>query len=141
MAERHPDMFQPLLERHRALLAEAVGAHDGLVFEIVGDGLCVAFHTARDALDAALDGQRRLQAEPWEPAPVRVRMGLNTGPARPDMEGGRVALTSATRRWPGSSASCPPATAPRSCCRTARRHRSEATCPTASSSLTSASTG
>lgn len=88
LAERHPDVFQGLLDRHRALLSEAVHAHRGLVFEIVGDGLCVAFPTARDALDAALEGQRRLAAEAWDPAPVQVRMGLNTGPARAEDDGG-----------------------------------------------------
>ena len=31
-----------------------------------------------------------LHAEPWDPAPVRVRMGLNTGPARPEVEEERV---------------------------------------------------
>jgi len=38
------------------------------------------FHTAHDAIDAALDAQRALSAERWpEGASLRVRMGIHTG--------------------------------------------------------------
>jgi predicted ATPase len=56
--------------------------YDGYVFQIVGDAFCVAFHSASDALNAALHAQRLLQSEPWSPAPVRVRMGIHTGAAQ-----------------------------------------------------------
>ncbi len=79
--QAHPDAFPALLERHHAILREAMGAHDGFVFQIVGDAFCVAFDTAGDALSAAVDAQRRLLREPWAPAPHRVRMGINTGTA------------------------------------------------------------
>ena len=81
VAQSHPDAFPALLERHHAILREAVEAHDGFVFQIVGDAFCVAFDTARDALAASIDAQRRLLREPWAPAPLRVRMGINTGTA------------------------------------------------------------
>jgi predicted ATPase/class 3 adenylate cyclase len=90
LAQRHPDAFPALLDRHNALLRQAVEAHDGFVFQIVGDAFCVAFHTAGDAVGAALEAQRRLHEEPWAPATIRVRMGLNTGTARAETEGDRA---------------------------------------------------
>ena len=56
--------------------------HDGYVFQIVGDAFCVAFHSAGDALSAALRAQQVLQHESWSPAPVKVRMGIHTGAAK-----------------------------------------------------------
>jgi hypothetical protein len=35
--------------------------YKGYVFQIIGDAFCVAFHPASDALNAALDAQRKLQ--------------------------------------------------------------------------------
>ena len=90
LAQRHPDAFPALLERHHAILRQAVEGHDGFVFQIVGDAFCVAFHTAGDGLGAALDAQRLLLAEQWAPARIRVRMGLNTGTARAETEGDRA---------------------------------------------------
>jgi hypothetical protein len=41
--------------------------------------LAVAFHSALDALNAALNAQRLFQNEAWTPAPIKVRMGIHTG--------------------------------------------------------------
>src|SRR5207249_294319 len=52
----------------------------GYVFKTMGDAFCAAFSSARNALDAALDGQRALQAEQWgELGPIKARMALHTG--------------------------------------------------------------
>jgi class 3 adenylate cyclase len=59
-------------------------AYDGYVYQVVGDAFCVAFHSAGDALNAALRAQQLLQNEPWSPAPVKVRMGIHTGKAQPN---------------------------------------------------------
>jgi predicted ATPase len=56
--------------------------YHGYVFQIIGDAFCVAFHSASDALNAALNAQRLLQTESWSPAPVHVRMGIHTGTAQ-----------------------------------------------------------
>jgi predicted ATPase len=56
--------------------------YDGYVFQIIGDAFCVAFHSASDAMNAALHAQRLLQSESWSPAPVHVRMGIHTGMAQ-----------------------------------------------------------
>src|SRR5512136_2931355 len=82
LAQQFPAELPALLARHHAILHEAIAAHHGHVFQIVGDAFCAAFYTASDALKAALDAQRGLQHEAWNPAPVKVRMGLHTGAAQ-----------------------------------------------------------
>src|ERR671925_447574 len=82
LAQGYPDAMPALLARHNELLRKAVEAHNGFVFRIVGDSFSVAFHTASDALNAALDAQRLLQNESWGPAPIKVRMGIHTGTAQ-----------------------------------------------------------
>jgi predicted ATPase/class 3 adenylate cyclase len=82
LAQQFPDALPALLARHHAILREAIEAHHGYVFQIIGDAFCAAFHTANDALKAAFDAQRSLQHETWDPAPIKVRMGLHTGSAQ-----------------------------------------------------------
>ena len=65
-------------------------AYDGYVYQIVGDAFCVAFHSAGEALNAALRAQQLLQQEPWSPAPVRVRMGIHTGKAQPNQASAHI---------------------------------------------------
>lgn len=80
--QQYPQEMPLALARHHALLNEAIAAHGGRVFQIIGDAFCVAFDQAGNALAAALAGQRALFAEPWGAiGPLRVRMGLHTGPA------------------------------------------------------------
>jgi predicted ATPase/class 3 adenylate cyclase len=82
LAQQYPAALPTLLARHHAILREAIEAHHGHVFQIVGDAFCAAFSTASDALNAALDAQRGLQHEAWQPALIKVRMGLHTGAAQ-----------------------------------------------------------
>src|SRR5512136_1944759 len=82
LAQQFPADLPALLARHHAILHQAIQAHNGHVFQIIGDAFCAAFHTASDALQAALDAQRGLQHEAWNPIPVKVRMGLHTGAAQ-----------------------------------------------------------
>ncbi len=82
LAQRYPAEMPALLARHHAILREAIETHHGHVFQIIGDAFCAAFPTANDALNAALDAQRGLQHEAWQPAPIKVRMGLHTGSAQ-----------------------------------------------------------
>jgi class 3 adenylate cyclase len=71
------------LARHDPLLRQIIEAHSGHVFKTVGDQCCAAFATAPDALAAALNAQRALQAEPWgEVGRLTVRMALHTGAAQ-----------------------------------------------------------
>jgi len=82
LAQEHPDEMPELLARHNAILTQSIAKVHGFIFRIVGDAFCAAFNTGSDALLAALEAQRRLQNEPWSPAPIRVRMGIHTGSAQ-----------------------------------------------------------
>ncbi|RPI78991.1 MAG: adenylate/guanylate cyclase domain-containing protein, partial [Chloroflexi bacterium] len=82
LAQNYPDEINLLLERHHAILRQAIESRNGHVFRIVGDAFASAFHTIGDAVEAALEAQRRLQREAWHPTPVKVRMGIHTGAAQ-----------------------------------------------------------
>ena len=82
LSQQHPGAMPALLARHHEILNQAIDAHHGYVFQIVGDSFAVAFHSASDALHAALDAQRNLHGEAWTPAPIKVRMGIHTGAAQ-----------------------------------------------------------
>ena len=80
--QEHPHAMQTSLARHHAILRQAIKAHNGHVFQIIGDAFCAAFGQAPDALAAALNAQRALHAEIWKKTgPLRVRMGLHSGVA------------------------------------------------------------
>jgi predicted ATPase/class 3 adenylate cyclase len=101
LAREHRDAWETLRSRHHALLHPAMLVHNGHVFQIIGDGFCVAFHTAGEALEAAVTAQRALQVEDWGGTPIRVRMGINTGAARigdsADGSGGYTGYTTLAR--------------------------------------------
>jgi predicted ATPase/class 3 adenylate cyclase len=77
--ELHPEAMTQVLARHDAILRDAIELHGGHVVKTTGDGIHAAFATAHDAVVAAIDGQRVLIDERWEPEPLRVRMGIHTG--------------------------------------------------------------
>lgn len=78
--QEHPAAMPRVVPQHDALLRAAIEAHGGIVFRNVGDGACAAFVQAPDALRAAIDAQRALQAEPWEEGiALRVRMAIHSG--------------------------------------------------------------
>jgi predicted ATPase/class 3 adenylate cyclase len=81
LAQQYPDQWEALRERHHAILQAAMDAHHGYVFQIIGDAFCVAFHTATDALHAAVKSQMDLWNQSWDTAPIKVRMGIHTGKA------------------------------------------------------------
>ena len=81
LAQGHPDKWESLQQRHHAILQSMIEAHNGFVFQIIGDAFCAAFHTASDGLNTAIEAQQKLQTENWEETPVKVRMGLHTGSA------------------------------------------------------------
>lgn len=82
LAQEYPDEMPVLLARHNEILHQSIEAHNGYVFQIVGDSFSAAFHSASDALNAALNAQRGLQNESWTPAPIKVRMGIHAGAAQ-----------------------------------------------------------
>jgi predicted ATPase/class 3 adenylate cyclase len=101
LAQQFPAELPILLARHHAIMHQAIQAHNGHVFQIAGDAFCAAFYTASDALRAALDAQRALQHEVWNPAPIKVRMGIHAGSAQAgaieERAGGYVGYLTLTR--------------------------------------------
>ena len=80
--ERFPVDMGPALARHDELLRTEIESHQGFVFKTVGDAFCAAFPSPQDCLEAALGAQEKLFAEDWgKVGPLRVRMGMHTGPA------------------------------------------------------------
>ena len=74
------DGYGDLLAEHRLLLRSAFDEYGGREVDTQGDAFFVAFSRARDAVNAAVAGQRALASYPWpEGAEFRVRMGLHTG--------------------------------------------------------------
>lgn len=64
------------LERHDAVVRDAVASNRGSLLKHTGDGVIAVFEMAADALSAAIAIQRTLTDDD-----VRVRAGLHTGPA------------------------------------------------------------
>jgi YVTN family beta-propeller protein len=72
--------YADVLGEHQRILRAAFLAHGGQEVDTQGDSFFVAFRTANDAVAAAVDAQRDLEAYSWpEGSQVRVRMGLHTG--------------------------------------------------------------
>lgn len=98
LAQEHPNEMPALLARHNEILHQAIQNQSGYVFQIVGDSFSAAFHSATDAVNAAVIAQRSLQTEAWNPAPIKVRIGIHTGEAQLNDEKqysgyGTIALT------------------------------------------------
>ena len=68
------DRYAEVLADHRRTLREAIAANAGVEVDTQGDAFFVAFSRASDAVEAAAQAQRSLDA-----GLVRVRMGIHTG--------------------------------------------------------------
>ena len=76
--------YQDVLATHQRLLRQAFDDHGGYEIDTQGDAFFVAFASARDAVLAAVEGQRAIGSENWpDGAVVKVRMGVHTGQASP----------------------------------------------------------
>jgi class 3 adenylate cyclase len=111
------DSYPALLEAVRDLIRRASGAHAGYEVDARADEFFAVHARARDALDAAVEIQRGMEAASWPGGrQVSVRIGINTGsPAVTDVgyvglpvhvmarvceagHGGQILLTEATRQ-------------------------------------------
>ncbi|MBN4047667.1 adenylate/guanylate cyclase domain-containing protein, partial [Acidimicrobiaceae bacterium AH-315-P05] len=64
--------------------SEVVVAHDGLVFKHTGDGIGAVFGSPQRAAEAAIEIQRRLQADDWgDVERLKIRIGLHMGDLEP----------------------------------------------------------
>jgi predicted ATPase/class 3 adenylate cyclase len=78
------DRWESVLERHTAIIREALNKHDGFVVRSEGDSFFAVFTSPSEAVAAVAEMQRRLHETTWpHDASVRVRMGVHTGEARP----------------------------------------------------------
>jgi predicted ATPase/DNA-binding SARP family transcriptional activator len=92
--EHDSDMMRAALARHDHLLTSGIARFNGIVVKKgeEGDSLLAVFRQPSDAVVAASRIQRALLAESWPTAtPIRVRMALHTGDAKPQ-EGNYVGL-------------------------------------------------
>jgi DNA-binding NarL/FixJ family response regulator/class 3 adenylate cyclase len=82
LARRLGERWSGVLSDHHRLLRAAFEEAGGQGIATQGDAFFVAFRRAKDAVRAALEGQRALAAHSWpEGADLRVRMGIHTGEA------------------------------------------------------------
>ena len=80
LLKRLGERYGDLLDAHQSILREACAASNGREIDTQGDSFFFAFRRAKDAVAAAVEGQRRLAAHPWpDGAELRVRMGVHTG--------------------------------------------------------------
>ena len=79
------ERYSEVLADHRRLLREAFGRLGGHEIDTQGDSFFFVFPRARDAVAAAVAGQRALADHGWpEGCAVRVRIGMHTGEATLD---------------------------------------------------------
>ena len=90
LSQQYPGAMPALLARHHQILRQSIEAHNGFVFQIIGDSFSAAFQSAEEALGAALAAQRSLVQEPWSPATIKVRMGIHTGAAQAETVSGEI---------------------------------------------------
>jgi len=82
LLRRLKDGYAEVLAQHERLLCEAAKAAGGQEFGTQGDAVFFVFRNPKDAVLAAVDGQRALETAEWpEGVQLRVRMGIHTGEA------------------------------------------------------------
>jgi predicted ATPase/class 3 adenylate cyclase len=71
--EADADAMRTALAVHDSVLRTTIETHGGFMFKHTGDGVCAAFNSPKNAVDAAVTAQHALE--------LPVRMGLATGEA------------------------------------------------------------
>jgi predicted ATPase/class 3 adenylate cyclase len=80
--DRDPQAMELALARHDELLNGAVASVDGRVVKHTGDGLLAVFPAASNAVQGAVEVQRRVSFETWPTDErLRVRVGIHGGPS------------------------------------------------------------
>src|ERR687883_1841278 len=82
LLRRLKDGYAAVLAQHETLLRHAAETAGGQEFGTQGDAVFFVFRNPKDAVVAAVEGRRALEAAEWpEGVELRVRMGLHTGEA------------------------------------------------------------
>ena len=77
------EQYREVLEKHGAIVREALHAHGGRPIGTEGNSFFAVFTSAPAATSAAVAIQRNLAAEAWpDGVRVRVRIGVHTGEGR-----------------------------------------------------------
>ena len=72
--------YKKMQDDHGMILRGAIAAEDGVEVRTEGDSFFAVFLTPEGALEAAVEGQRKLAAHAWPgDTALRVRMGMHTG--------------------------------------------------------------
>src|SRR5712691_8497884 len=80
--EQYRQPMKEALERHDAILREAVESSKGQVVKTTGDGLMAVFGSAVEGVSACLKAQHDLACASWgQTGALRVRMALHAGAA------------------------------------------------------------
>ncbi len=115
--------MESAIRRHDAILGKAIESHGGQIVKKMGDGIMAAFADPGEAVNAAIESQVGLRAEPWaeEIGELTVRMGVHSGPAQPEAgdylgpalnraariaaagHGGQILVSAATRELIGTT--------------------------------------
>src|ERR671938_1271050 len=79
LLRRLKEGYAEVLAKHEQLLREAAEAVGGQEFGTQGDAVFFVFRNPKDAVLAAVEGRRALEAAGWpEGVQLRVRMGVHT---------------------------------------------------------------
>ena len=82
MWDEAPEAMTGALARHDEIMRSVIEHHSGLIFKHTGDGICAAFESPGDALDAGLAVQAAFRAEVFESiGQMAVRVAIHTGEA------------------------------------------------------------
>ena len=65
---------------HFDVLRQAIIKHDGAIVKTIGDAVMAVFRSAAGALAAMVDAQRSLAEPPSGAMPLKLKVGLHTGP-------------------------------------------------------------
>ncbi|MFP5336619.1 MAG: adenylate/guanylate cyclase domain-containing protein [Actinomycetes bacterium] len=94
-----PDRYDDVVDLHHSALRAVWRAHSGHELGTEGDSFLVVFASADDAVAAAADAQRAVASANWPvPLPVRIRVGVHTGYARPREDDYRALVVHQTAR-------------------------------------------
>ena len=99
--DRYQQEMIAALQRHNAILEEAINQHGGRILEINGDRVSAVFENGRP-LACALAIQEALGQEKWgRVGEVRVRAGLHGGAAMPEEMGAMQTAQITAAAWGG----------------------------------------
>jgi predicted ATPase/class 3 adenylate cyclase len=78
--ERYGEAMRDALRRHDKILRSEIEERRGYIFKTIGDAFCAAFPTVAEALEVAVEAQRRLAREDFRAVDgLAVRMAIDAG--------------------------------------------------------------